>query len=44
MDEIQKKYEKQINELVEACHHSAELNYVTAAGGNFSMRVEKNIL
>ena len=44
MNEFQKKYEKQINELVEACHRCAELNYVTAAGGNLSVRVEKDVL
>lgn len=44
MNELQKQYEKQISELVEASHRCAELNFVTGAGGNLSQRVEDNVL
>ena len=44
MEEFQKKYEKQIQAMVEACHRCAELNYVSGAGGNLSERVEENVL
>ncbi len=44
MNQIQEKYKKEIEELVNACHRCAELNYVTSSGGNLSMRVEENII
>lgn len=44
MNELQKKYKNEIEELVTACHRCAELNYVTSAGGNLSMRVEDNLI
>lgn len=44
MNELVKKYEKEIEELVEACHRCAELNYVTSSGGNLSVRVEENVI
>lgn len=44
MNEIQKKYQKEIEELIEACHRMAELEYVTSSGGNLSMRVEENLV
>jgi len=44
MNDLQKKYQKEIEELVEACHRCAELNYVTSAGGNLSVRVADNMM
>lgn len=44
MNELQKKYKTEIEELVNACHRVAELNYVTSAGGNLSVRVADNLL
>ena len=44
MNELVKKYEKEIEELVEACHRCAELNYVTSSWGNLSVRVEENVI
>lgn len=44
MNELQKKYQNEIEELVEACHRCAQLNYVTSAGGNLSMRVAEDTL
>ena len=44
MNEFQTTYQEQIEELVEACHRCAELNYVTSSGGNLSVRVEENII
>lgn len=44
MNALQKKYKNEIMELVTACHRCAELNYVTSAGGNLSMRVEENLM
>ncbi len=37
MNILQKTYKKEIEELVEACHRCAELNYVTSSGGNLSL-------
>lgn len=39
MNILQKTYKKEIEELVEACHRCAELNYVTSSGGNLSLRL-----
>lgn len=44
MNDLKKKYQVEIEELVTACHRCAELNYVTSAGGNLSMRVDENLL
>ena len=45
MNEIQIKYQKEIEEIVEACHRCAELGYVTSSGGNLSYRLaDGNIL
>ena len=44
MNEFQKKYEKEIEELVNACHRCAELNYVTSSGGNLSLRNEEDLI
>lgn len=40
MNILQKTYKKEIEELVEACHRCAELNYVTSSGGNLSLRLD----
>lgn len=44
MHPLQEKYCSEITELVTACHRCAELNYVTSAGGNLSLRVEENLM
>lgn len=44
MNEYQIKYQKEIEDLVEACHRCAELNYVTSSGGNLSVRVGENVM
>ncbi len=44
MNKLQEKYKGQIEQLVEACHRIAELNYVTSSGGNLSVRVDDNIM
>ena len=44
MNVLQKKYQTEIEELVNACHRVAELNYVTSAGGNLSVRVDENLI
>jgi ribulose-5-phosphate 4-epimerase/fuculose-1-phosphate aldolase len=44
MNKLQMKYEKEIREMVSACHRLAELGYVTSSGGNLSLRVEDNLL
>lgn len=44
MNEFQKKYQKEIEELTEACHRCAELNYVTSSGGNLSLRAAEDVI
>lgn len=45
MNDIQKKYEREITELTEACIRCAQLGYVTSSGGNLSCRMsDGNIL
>ena len=44
MNELQEKYREQIEQLIDACHRVAELNYVTSSGGNLSIRVDENIM
>ena len=39
MHELQKRYEREINEMVAACHRVAARDYVTSHGGNLSWRV-----
>jgi len=40
MELIQKKYEKEINELIQASIHIAQKGYVTSHGGNLSYRID----
>ena len=42
MHELQKRYEREINEMVEACQVAAERRYVTSHGGNLSWRVAED--
>lgn len=42
MNELQKTYSRQIEELLEACRRSAALNYGAGSGGNASYRVSEN--
>lgn len=44
MNELQEKYREQIEQLIDACHRVAELNYVTSSGGNLSIRVDENVM
>lgn len=44
MHEIQKKYKKEIEEIVEVCHRAGELAYGASAAGNVSYRVEENLV
>lgn len=44
MTEFQIKYKKKIEELVEACHHVANLGYTSSAGGNLSLRADDNVI
>ncbi len=44
MNQIQTRYEAQINDLVSACHRLAELGYVTSSGGNLSLRVDESTI
>ena len=39
MNDVQKRYEREINEIVGVCHAVAERLYVTSHGGNLSWRV-----
>lgn len=40
MSALQKKFERQIHEMVETCHAIAARQYVTSQGGNLSWRVD----
>lgn len=42
MDEMQKKFIKEIEEMVETCVRLGDLGYVTSQGGNVSYRVNEN--
>ena len=42
MNELQKKYRNEIEDMVEACVRLGELGYVTSQGGNLSCRVDEN--
>lgn len=44
MDKIQKKYKKQIEELVDTTVRLGQLGYVTSHGGNLSYRVDEDIV
>ena len=44
MNEIQSKYEDEINEIIAACHRLAELGYVSSSGGNISLRVGEDLI
>ncbi|MBE5760610.1 MAG: class II aldolase/adducin family protein [Clostridiales bacterium] len=44
MHELQKKYEAQIIELVEAAHKTDAKGFVTSQGGNLSFRVDENVV
>lgn len=44
MDDIQKRYEKEINELVQASVWLGEIGYVSSHGGNLSYRVEEDVV
>ena len=44
MNELQLKYQAQIEDLVAAANRLAELGYVTSQGGNLSMRTDDNTL
>ena len=44
MNELQKKYQAQIEELAFTANRLAALGYVTSQGGNLSLRVNENVI
>lgn len=44
MNELQKKYEREILEIVDACRRCSELEYVTSSGGNLSVRAQEGVI
>ena len=44
MNELQKKFEKEIDELARASNRIAELGYVTSHGGNVSFRAAEDVI
>ena len=44
MNELQIKYKKQIEEMIEACRRSGALGYGAGSGGNASYRVDENVV
>jgi len=44
MNEIQNKYKKEIDEIIEVCIRDGELGYGASVGGNVSYRVEENLV
>lgn len=44
MKDIQARFEKEIKEMVFACHRCAELGFVQSQGGNLSQRVEGGLV
>jgi len=44
MNELQKKYAAQIEEMVNACHRCCQLGFVHSQGGNLSMRVAEDVV
>jgi ribulose-5-phosphate 4-epimerase/fuculose-1-phosphate aldolase len=43
MHELQKRFEVEINEIVEASIRLGELGYATSHGGNICYRVDNNV-
>ena len=43
MNELQRKYQSQIEELAAAARRLAELGFVTSQGGNLSLRADENV-
>ncbi len=44
MNELQRKYQSQIEELAAAANRLAELGFVTSQGGNLSLRADENVI
>lgn len=44
MNELQKKYESQIQELADTANRLAALGFVTSQGGNLSLRADENVI
>lgn len=44
MNNIQEKYRKQMEEMVEVCRRAGELGFGAASGGNVSYRVEEDVV
>lgn len=44
MNEIQTRYKKQIEEIVEVCNRAGEMGYGASSGGNVSYRVEDDLV
>ncbi len=44
MNSYLKKYEREINDMVESCHRDAEIGYGPAVSGNLSYRVDDDIV
>ncbi len=44
MNDIQEKYRKQMEEMVEVCRRAGELGFGAASGGNVSYRVEEDVI
>ena len=44
MNELQKKYASQIQELADTANRLAELGFVTSQGGNLSLRADENVI
>ncbi len=44
MNELQKRFEKEINEVVEVCRHAGELGFGASSGGNVSYKVDEDLV
>lgn len=44
MNQLQEKYRKQIEEVVEVCNRAGELGFGAASGGNVSYRVDEDVV
>lgn len=44
MNELQRKYQCQIEELVAVARRLADLGFVTSQGGNLSLRADENVI
>ena len=44
MNHLQEKYQKQIEQMIEACKRSGALGYGAGSGGNASYRVDDNVV